>query len=322
MSRTGGQPLPAGIYYLLSDLLYRSAALTNSSGEIVEAYDTDAYGNTLIFSGPGADNAWFTNDDVTSLQPACETIFTGREYDPESQIYFYRARYYHPQLGRFVSRDPELYRPGPNLYQYANGTPTSFTDQSGLDPTRPDCCCGRDITTKLQSFLTAMRDAYSKAPRWKKILACFDFATPAGWDISQLYQPPVGAFTKRTCGSGNCANTVTVSAQCWDPGEVNYVLFGTAVNLCWNSGYPPFGVLGKFEAIALMEALIATWRGLGIRGGVKGRVAWAAAGFYGVVTPAIGGTKNCLPCTSEAPYTGGMHGYIGFGSFDQIWAHV
>lgn len=62
----GSQSLPAGAYYLLQDLLYRAVALTNSSGAIVEAYDTDAYGNTLIFTGPGADGVWFTNDDVRS----------------------------------------------------------------------------------------------------------------------------------------------------------------------------------------------------------------------------------------------------------------
>jgi RHS repeat-associated protein len=114
---TGSQPLAAGVYYLLSDLLYRSTALTNSSAALVEAYDTDAYGNTLIHSGPGTDDRWFTNDDVASLQPACEYLFTGRQYDPETQIYFYRARYYQPILGRFISRDPINYRGGLNLKQ-------------------------------------------------------------------------------------------------------------------------------------------------------------------------------------------------------------
>src|SRR5262249_21968031 len=99
---TGSQPLSAGSYYLLPDLLYRSSAFTDSSANIKEAYDCDAYGNTLIYSGPGTDGDWFTDDDVTSLQPSCETIFIGRQYDPETQIYFYRARYYQPQLGRFT----------------------------------------------------------------------------------------------------------------------------------------------------------------------------------------------------------------------------
>jgi RHS repeat-associated protein len=128
---TGSQPLSPGDYYLLSDLLYRSAALTDSSGDIVEAYDTDAYGNTLVFSGPGTDSDWFTDDDVLSNQPACEYIFTGRHYDPESQIYFYRARYYHPQLGRFISRDPIGYSDSLNLYEYVKGHAAIALDPTG-----------------------------------------------------------------------------------------------------------------------------------------------------------------------------------------------
>ena len=68
----GPQSLPAGAYYLLQDLLYRATALTSSTGVIVEAYDTDAYGNTLIFTGPGADGIWFTDDDVQSSYGAKE----------------------------------------------------------------------------------------------------------------------------------------------------------------------------------------------------------------------------------------------------------
>ena len=53
---TGSQPLAAGMYYPLQDLLYRTTATTDATAAIVEAYDTDAYGNTLIYTGPGADS--------------------------------------------------------------------------------------------------------------------------------------------------------------------------------------------------------------------------------------------------------------------------
>ena len=53
LTTIGPQSLAAGNYYLLSDLLYRSAALTNSAGGIVEAFDTDAYGGTILFSACG-----------------------------------------------------------------------------------------------------------------------------------------------------------------------------------------------------------------------------------------------------------------------------
>jgi RHS repeat-associated protein len=138
---SGPQPLAAGVYYLLSDLLYRSVALTDSSGNVVEAYDTDAYGKTILFSSPGTDGVWFTDDDVQAEYTASRYVFTGREHDPESQIYFYRARYYHPQLGRFVGRDPSGYMGGLNLYEYVFGCPAIWTDSLGNEPDQTKCCC-------------------------------------------------------------------------------------------------------------------------------------------------------------------------------------
>ncbi len=44
--------------------------------------------------------------------PLCEFIYTGRRYDPETQLYFYRARYHSPTLGRFISKDPIGYVAG------------------------------------------------------------------------------------------------------------------------------------------------------------------------------------------------------------------
>jgi RHS repeat-associated protein len=128
---TGSQPLPAGAYYLHSSLLYRPVALTHASDAIVEAYETDAYGNTLIYSEPGPDSTWFTNDDVQSDQPACEIVFCGYRFDPETQIYHVRARPYVPMLGRFIARDQLAYIDGPNLYQYARSAPTGFLDPFG-----------------------------------------------------------------------------------------------------------------------------------------------------------------------------------------------
>ena len=102
---------------------------------ITEAYDTDAYGNTLCYSGPGTDGHWFTDDDVTTNNPINTTIFTGRQFDPESQIYYYRARYYSPSIGRFISRDPlkdaEISQ-GPNLYWYVQDNALNRLDATGL----------------------------------------------------------------------------------------------------------------------------------------------------------------------------------------------
>ena len=57
--------------------------------------------------------------------------YTGREPDASGLIY-YRARYYHPGLGRFISRDPIGLQGGINPYAYADGNPVLFNDPSGL----------------------------------------------------------------------------------------------------------------------------------------------------------------------------------------------
>lgn len=61
-----------------------------------------------------------------------EFLCTGRRLDPETGLQYSRFRYYHPQLGRFVNRDPIGYRGGMNLYAYVGGRVTGFVDPSGL----------------------------------------------------------------------------------------------------------------------------------------------------------------------------------------------
>ncbi len=128
----GPQNLPAGSYYLLQDTLYRAVALTNSSGNIVEAYDTDAYGNTLIFTSPGPDNTWFTDDDSQSSYGANDIIYCGYRYDAETQNYYVRNRYYLPTLGRWLTRDPIGYQGGINLYEYVQSSPVGNMDGEGM----------------------------------------------------------------------------------------------------------------------------------------------------------------------------------------------
>ncbi|HEX8265940.1 MAG TPA: RHS repeat-associated core domain-containing protein, partial [Pyrinomonadaceae bacterium] len=60
--------------------------------------------------------------------------FTGREYDNYSGLYYYRARWYDSQLGRFISEDPIGFAGGDiNLYGYVKNNPIRFTDPFGLD---------------------------------------------------------------------------------------------------------------------------------------------------------------------------------------------
>jgi len=113
-------------YYLLSDLHYRAVALTDRCGGVVEGYETDAYGRTHI--------ACDAFDAVRLPVPRCAHLFTGRYLDAETGLHDFRARHYHPALGRFMQRDPKGYEEGANLYEHAANRPSIITDPFGASP--------------------------------------------------------------------------------------------------------------------------------------------------------------------------------------------
>ncbi|MHB8404395.1 MAG: RHS repeat-associated core domain-containing protein [Gammaproteobacteria bacterium] len=99
----------------LTDNLGSTLALTNSAGAISTSYSYEPYGNTTA-SGASSTNA---------LQ------YTGRENDGDG-LYYYRARYYNPAYGRFVSEDPIGFGGGLNAYAYNAGNPMNYMDPFGL----------------------------------------------------------------------------------------------------------------------------------------------------------------------------------------------
>ena len=58
--------------------------------------------------------------------------FTGKEFDADSNLYYYAARYYDPHIGRFTQRDPA--GDGVNWYAYTYNNPLKYTDPTGLKP--------------------------------------------------------------------------------------------------------------------------------------------------------------------------------------------
>ncbi|MDZ7616192.1 MAG: RHS repeat-associated core domain-containing protein [Patescibacteria group bacterium] len=123
LSTSGATTTP---YYYHQNSLYSVAALTDASGTVVERYAYSAYGKPL-----------FLDSNANVLDPQASTIgnpylFTGRRLDQETGLYYYRARMYDAELGRFVGRDPIGYEGGDwSLYRYVVSAPLAIGDPSG-----------------------------------------------------------------------------------------------------------------------------------------------------------------------------------------------
>ncbi|HIJ71300.1 MAG TPA: hypothetical protein HPP87_08050 [Planctomycetes bacterium] len=114
-----------GIYYYHFNGLGSVVALSDNSGAIVERYEYDVYGQVQIMSSDFEirDSSLYNNP----------YMFTGRRLDDETGLYYYRARMYHPELGRFIQPDPLEYYDGMNMYAYVGNNPLNWIDPSGTN---------------------------------------------------------------------------------------------------------------------------------------------------------------------------------------------
>src|SRR5262249_52591790 len=105
----------ATTYYYHQNALWSIEVVTGPTGNPVERYAYDAYGIVTVSDGTGAPipiNPWGTpHSNIGS-----PWMFTGRQLDEESGLYFYRARYFDSQKGRFLQADPLGYFDSMNLY--------------------------------------------------------------------------------------------------------------------------------------------------------------------------------------------------------------
>lgn len=132
-------------FYYLRDHLESSDYMMTPDGVAVEqmlyrAWGTEHAPETL--SAPWADHLASVQDQAP--REKTHYRFTGQYLDDSTGLYYYGARYYDPDLGRFISPDP-LYLADPerctgnpiscSLFAYANNNPMSFIDPTGLDAT-------------------------------------------------------------------------------------------------------------------------------------------------------------------------------------------
>jgi RHS repeat-associated protein len=111
------QDSPTGMVWSLADRLGTVDTLTDASGTVIDKRTFDSFGRLLSETNPSVKFRYG---------------YTGREQDRETGLDYYRARYYDPANGRFISVDPAGFGAGDtNLYRYVGNRSTMYTDPTG-----------------------------------------------------------------------------------------------------------------------------------------------------------------------------------------------
>ena len=129
--RTGAN---GALHYYALDLPSNNViGLFNTAGTATHAYHYSPYGETQSSSEP-------THDPLR---------FAARELDAQTGLYYVRARWYDPFLGRFMSEDPIGLEGGINQYAYALNDPVNLSDPTGLWT-----CDRNDVTNECSNGAT------------------------------------------------------------------------------------------------------------------------------------------------------------------------
>ena len=144
----GGSPYEdVNTYYYHPDHLGSAHSITDSEGNPYERIEYTPYGEMWIE---------IQEDDATESYNYIPFRFTGKEWDAETGLYYYGARYLDPKTSRWVSGDPagyELMNPmdtkgkprqgysiveATNWYSYVSNNPVKYVDPTGMEGVREE----------------------------------------------------------------------------------------------------------------------------------------------------------------------------------------
>ena len=155
--------LPGSVNYYVPDHLGSIVQVTDASGDVVFSREYDPFGRLTV----GTNQAGYG--------------FSGRDWDVDAGLYYYRARNYDPGLGKFISEDPIGFESGEtNHYSYVSNNPTNFTDPAGTvgsrgGPWHPPAgvrtkCLPTDDCATLQGKMWLLERMISSHQGWDRIV--------------------------------------------------------------------------------------------------------------------------------------------------------
>jgi RHS repeat-associated protein len=117
--------------------------------------------------------------------------YTGQAWIPELGMYYYKARFYSPTLGRFLQTDPIGYKGGINIYEYAMDDPVDNEDPTGLTCQDNGTDCKTDTLNGQKDFRS--KDSYKNDPKTQTKVAASDKALQRA--VNTLKADPNKQFT-------------------------------------------------------------------------------------------------------------------------------
>ena len=154
----------------------------DSEGNVLNRYEYDAFGD-------------FTVKEETIQN---RFGFTGEQYDPIAGLYYLRARFYNPVIGRFIQEDT-YYGDGLNLYSYCQNNPVRYVDPSGF---KKECPIVTDISKQLEnagfSDADIMKLKGDLKGRWAKTKqGLLDKINEANGDMQKIQEVLDGFYNKK-----------------------------------------------------------------------------------------------------------------------------
>ncbi len=148
-------------YYAIKDHQNSVIAFVDETGSVVESYEYSAYGETKVFNANGI--------ELSESALGNRYCFQGREIDWTTGLYYFRARWYDPNTGRWLSMDPIGISGGLNLYAFCDNNPGNFVDNFGAVPTTSDGIAERQaqldqVRTNIMDMGGSIGDVASQYP--------------------------------------------------------------------------------------------------------------------------------------------------------------